>query len=202
MTFWGVVVAAGAGTRFGGPKHDTVLGGVPLWQRARRALIEGGAAGVVVVGEVPDGVQGGDRRRDSVAAGLARLSSDVEWVLVHDAARPLASSGLVTAVASRLERGDVDGVVPAIPLRDTMKLVSGDTVVVTVARDRLVAVQTPQGFRLDALRSAHSSVQGDAPDDAFLVESWGGTVATVPGEVTNVKITYPDDISLAEALVR
>lgn len=202
MTFWGVVVAAGGGTRFGGPKHDSFLGGVPLWQRAQGALIDGGAAGVVVVGDVPDGVPGGDRRRDSVAAGLAQLGSDVQWVLVHDAARPLASAALVAAVVSRLKKGDADGVVPVIPLRDTTKLVSGDTVVETVDRDLLVAVQTPQGFRLDALRAAHGSVEGDAADDAFLVERWGGMVATVPGEVTNVKITYPDDIALAEALLK
>ncbi len=202
MSCWGVVVAAGAGRRFGGPKHEVALGGQPLWARARDALLAGGASGVVLVGPMAGGIPGGARRRDSVAAALAELPAGASTVLVHDAARPLAGPDLVARVLARLGEGDVDGVVPAVPVRDTLKEVDGGRVVRTVDRARLVAVQTPQGFRLAALRAAHASVEGDAPDDAWLVEQAGGAVATVPGDPSNLKVTYPDDLALLEALLR
>ncbi len=201
MSCWGVVVAAGAGRRFGGPKHDLALGGKSLWEWARDALLAGGAAGVVLVGPVPGGVPGGERRRDSVAAGIAELPDDTATVLVHDAARPLAGADLVARVAARLHQGGVDGVVPVVAVRDTVKEVRGDRVVRTVDRSRLVTVQTPQGFDLAALRAAHRSVPGDAPDDAWLVEQAGGAVATVPGDPRNLKVTYPDDLAVLAALL-
>ncbi len=201
MSCWGVVVAAGAGRRFGAPKHDSSLGGRPLWQWARDALLAGGASGVVLVGPVPGGVPGGDRRRDSVAAGLAELPAAAATVLVHDAARPLAGTDLVARVAERLHEGDVDGVVPVVAVRDTIKEVAAGRVVRTVDRSRLASVQTPQGFRLAALRAAHDSITGDAPDDAWLVEQAGGTVATVPGDPRNLKVTYPDDLAVLAALL-
>ncbi len=201
MTWWGVVVAAGAGRRFGGPKHGQLLAGKPLWEWARASLEEAGAAGVVIVGDVPGGVPGGARRRDSVAAGLAELPAVVETVLVHDAARPLATAALAARVAARLEAGDADGVVPVLAVRDTVKEVDGDRVVRTVDRSRLVTVQTPQAFRLDALRAAHDAVSGDAPDDGWLLEEAGRRVATVPGDPRNLKVTYPDDLAVLAALL-
>ena len=201
MSFWGVVVAAGAGRRFGGAKHDQVLGSRPLWQWARDALGDAGADGVVVVGDVPGGVAGGGRRRDSVAAGLSAVPPTAEFVLVHDAARPLASAGLARRIISRLGSGDVDAVIPVLPVRDTLKRVEGDLVRGTVARDDLVAVQTPQGFRADSLRRAHATGDEDATDDAALVERIGGAVATVPGEPANLKVTYPDDMAILASLI-
>lgn len=200
MTLWGVVVAAGAGRRFGGAKHGAVLHGVPLYEWARSCLMDAGCAGVVVVGDVVGGIPGGVRRRDSVAAGLAALPEDADMVLVHDAARPLASPNLATAVVNRLRRGDVDGVVPIVPVRDTLKQVAGDRVVNTVDRERLGAVQTPQGFRLEALRAAHAADDADATDDAALIERTGGAVAIVEGEPSNLKVTYRDDLEVAAAL--
>jgi len=201
VSTWGVLVAAGAGRRFGGNKHEALLGGVPLYRRAEASLEAAGVDGIVIVGPVPGGIPGGATRRASVAAGLTAVPPDAEWILVHDAARPLASSGLAQAVMHRLGLGDVDAVVPAIPVRDTVKVVVDGRVVRTVDRSRLVAVQTPQGFRADVLRAAHTAGDRDATDDAALVEAIGGTVVTVPGDPTNLKITYPEDLLLAEAVL-
>lgn len=201
IAWWGIVVAGGAGRRFGSPKQLTDLRDRPLWAWARDTLTEAGAARVVVVGPVPGGVPGGPRRRDSVRAGLAQVPPDVAHVLIHDAARPLASSDLARRVVTRLEAGDVAGVVPAIAVRDTLKAVVDDLVRQTIGRQGLVAVQTPQGFVTPALLHAHDTVEGDAPDDAWLIERVGEKVAVVPGEPTNLKITYPDDLRLAESIL-
>lgn len=201
MSVAGIVVAAGSGRRFGRPKHLIELGGTTLWERACQDLVNGGVATMIVVGDVPGGVPGGLRRQDSVAAGLAALASDAEFVVVHDAARPLAGAELVRAVVTRLAEGDVDGVIPVIEVRDTLKRVAGDEVVGTVDRSDLVAVQTPQGFKLSRLREAHDRVSDDVTDDAQMVELIGGTVAVVPGSPRNLKITYPADLDVAEALL-
>ncbi|MDX1689606.1 MAG: IspD/TarI family cytidylyltransferase [Acidimicrobiia bacterium] len=201
MTPHGIVVAAGAGTRFGGTKHTALLGGVPLWRRAARALEDAGIDDVLVVGDVPGGIPGGARRRDSVRAGLAEVPVFVEFVLVHDAARPLATAALVRRIVDRLALGDVEGVVPAVPIRDTVKTVADGRVAATVDRSGLVAVQTPQGFRRDALLAAHDASDEDASDDALLVERAGGSVAVVEGDPSNLKVTFPDDLAVAEALL-
>lgn len=199
---WGIVVAAGSGSRFGAPKHAALLSGIPLWQHAVASLREGGCDDVVVVGDVPGGIPGGAHRRLSVAAGLAAVPDSAATVLVHDAARPLASPDLVRVVVGRLGAGDVDGVIPAVPVRDALKEVAGDIVVRGVDRSSLVAVQTPQGFRADSLRRAHAAAtEGEAADDAELVERVGGSVAIVLGEPHNLKITYPGDLEVAAAIL-
>lgn len=197
---WAILVAAGTGARFGGAKHTAELDGLALWEHAENALRAGGVDEVVIVGDRPGWVAGGERRRDSVANGLARVPDDVTYVLVHDAARPLASSDLVERVISRLVAGDAAGVVPAVPVRDTLKQTNDDAVVVTVDRSALVAVQTPQGFRADVLRRAHATGDEDATDDAMLLESIGEVVVTVPGEPDNLKITFPGDLDLAASV--
>ena len=201
MIAWGIVVAAGAGVRFGGDKHRARLGGRELWQWGRESLLAGGAAGVTVVGPVPGGVPGGVRRRDSVAAGLAAVPAHADAVLVHDAARPLATAQLVARVLDRLAAGDAPGVVPVIPLRDTIKETDDATVVRTLDRDRLVAVQTPQGFRASVLREAHAEDEEDATDDALLLERRNHRVVTVNGEPWNLKVTFPEDLRVLEALL-
>ena len=163
-------MAAGEGRRFGGPKASVELAGRPLWEWARQTLVEAGCTGVVVVGPVPGGIEGGDRRRDSVAAGLAEVP-DVEFVLIHDAARPVASPQLAKRVVERLERGDAAGVVPAVPLRDTVKEIADDLVVTTPERKTLMAIQTPQGFRRSDLLEAHAATGDDVSDDAVLIEA-------------------------------
>jgi 2-C-methyl-D-erythritol 4-phosphate cytidylyltransferase len=172
-----------------------------LWQWGRDALLEGGVDDVVLVGDLPGGVEGGARRRDSVAAGLAEVADDARYVLVHDAARPLASAALVRRVIERLVAGGVDGVIPVVPVGDTIKEVADGIVVATIPRAALHAAQTPQGFVAAALREAHRAHDDDATDDAALVEAAGGKVAVVAGETAALKVTYPLDLAVAAMLL-
>ena len=201
MMAWGIVVAAGRGARYGGEKHQILLKGRPLWEWAKQALIDGGVSEVVVVGPVPGGIPGGDRRRDSVAAGLASIPESVSAVVVHDAARPLAPPDLVRRVLDRMAVGDVAGVVPGVPVRDTLKQVAQDRVVATIDRDQLVSVQTPQGFLVAALKDAHAADAADASDDAMLLERAGYQVAWIEGDPGNLKVTYPEDLRVLEAML-
>jgi 2-C-methyl-D-erythritol 4-phosphate cytidylyltransferase len=204
---WAIVVAAGDGARFGAAKQFATLGGVSVVDRSV-TVARDACDGVVVVlpsdaaWMAPDGVLlavGGATRSDSVRAGLAAVPADVDVVIVHDAARPLASRQLFDRVIRAVAEG-ADGAVPGLAVSDTLKRVRDDRVVETVARDGLVAVQTPQGFRADVLRAAHRVGAVDT-DDAALVEADGGTVVVVEGERRNLKLTLPDDLVLAEALL-
>ena len=197
-----VIVAAGLGTRFGHPKHSLMVGDAELWQRSVDAFTLAGIDQIIVVGDVPGGLPGGLRRRDSVSIGLAAVAPDTGWVLIHDAARPLVTAELIARVVERSVVGDVDGVIPAIPMADTIKRVGGESVLETVDRSALVSVQTPQAFRLSVLRDAHGADQEDATDDAAMVERNGGTVVWVMGDPTNLKITVPQDLALANAHLR
>ena len=202
-----VVVAAGRGDRFGGPKQFLVLAGERLVDRAVTICARHCDEVVVVLppGATWDGppvtaaVPGGTTRSESVRAGLAALSGAVDVVVVHDAARPLADDATFERVIAAV-RTDADAAVPAVPVADTLKRVQGDRVVETVDRSDLVAVQTPQAFRVDALRRAHVG-DGDATDDAGLVERSGGHVVVVAGTAANVKVTAPDDLALVERLL-
>ncbi len=203
---WTVVVAAGSGRRFGAAKQYESLGGrrVLDWALdAARALVRSVDDGIVLVvpperaGDVEMGVDtvvaGGATRSASVRAGLAAVPENASVVVVHDAARPLASPALFASVVSTLAEEGADAVVPGIPVTDTVKRVVGGAVVETLSRAELVAVQTPQAFRADVLRRAHAA-GADATDDAALVEAIGGRVRVVPGEVTNAKITTTADL--------
>ena len=201
MNLWGIVVAAGSGTRFGRPKHTATIGGISLWERARASLLAAGVIDVVTVGDVPEGLPGGTRRRDSVRAGVAALPAEADYVLVHDAARPLASSELGRRVAERLAEGDVDAVVPTVPATDAVKTIRADGSIASMDRGSIHLAQTPQGFRVAALVAAQDAETDDAADDAELIERWGGNVAIVKGEPTNLKITYGSDLTIAEALL-
>ncbi|MDH3731476.1 MAG: 2-C-methyl-D-erythritol 4-phosphate cytidylyltransferase, partial [Acidimicrobiia bacterium] len=97
--------------------------------------------------------------------------------------------------------GDVDAAIPGIVVTDAIKQLDTDGRIVSVDRDFLRAVQTPQGFRASSLRAAHETVEGDAADDAELIERWGGTVAMIDGETSNLKITYESDLAVAEVLL-
>ena len=207
VTVWAIVVAAGGGTRFGAPKQFARLAGATVIDRSLgtvRRIVDG----VVVVlpadtvWKAPDGVAtaiGGRTRSDSVRAGLALVPVEADIVLVHDAARPLATAALFRTVIDAV-RGGADAVVPAIAVGDTIKRVKGDRVVTTVDRSDLVAVQTPQGFAAVALRAAHTACP-DATDDAALVEANGGIVVIVPGERRNFKITVSEDLEFAAAIL-
>src|SRR4051812_30022474 len=208
MSVWAVVVAAGTGVRFGTLKQYEQLGDrrVLDWALERARAV---AEGVVLVvpperaGESEHGVDavvaGADTRAGSVRAGLAAVPDEAEVVVVHDAARPLASVTLFQEVVKAVRAG-ADGAVPGVAPADTVKLVEDGHVAETLDRDRLVAVQTPQAFAAATLRQAH---EGDrkGTDDASLVEAIGGRVAVVPGEVANAKITTQHDLLVARILI-
>jgi 2-C-methyl-D-erythritol 4-phosphate cytidylyltransferase len=208
-----VVVAAGMGVRLGAgmPKALVRIGGRTLVEHAV-ARARGSSAHLVVVApstqlahfeELLPGipvVAGGAERIDSVAAGLAALPSEVDVVLVHDAARALAPASLFAAVAAAVAEG-ADGVVPGLPVTDTVKQVdAASRVVATPERSALRAVQTPQGFRRSALEAAHAG-GGDATDDAMLIERAGGVVQVIDGDPLAMKVTLPSDIEAAERLL-
>ncbi len=222
VSVWAVVPAAGTGERLGAgrPKALVELGGRPMVLWCLRALAEGGVVGVVVAGpgdaagaaalaaslEAEDlpvpvvVVAGGVDRTASVRAALARVPDDATVVLVHDAARPLVPVEVVRRVVAAVTSGAA-GVVPALPVVDTVKQVMGDRVHATVDRGDLVTVQTPQGFRAGVLRSAYAGAVSSATDDAGLVEAAGERVVVVAGDPAAFKVTRPLDLLLAESLV-
>lgn len=212
-----ILLAAGSSARMGGEdKLWADLGGEPLIAHSLRTLasLEGVDVLVLVAppqrhsmlrslaGEVAVELrtaEGGERRQDSVAAGIA-AAPDAAWYLVHDGARPLLSA--------QLARRTLDGArehgaaLPALAVADTLKRIDGEgRVVETVDRDALRAVQTPQAFAGDLLRRAHRESSEDATDDAMLVERLGEPVYAVEGEARNLKVTTPADLALARALI-
>jgi 2-C-methyl-D-erythritol 4-phosphate cytidylyltransferase len=224
VTTAAIVPAAGSGQRLGGagPKALLPVGGVPMLVHAVRRLSAAAEVSLVVVAAPPDRVEetrrllgdahagaelsvvaGGATRVASVRAALDVLPRDVDVVLVHDAARPLAPSSLAEAVAAAVHAG-ADAVVPGVPLPDTVKRVEGDEVTSTVDRSGLRAVQTPQGFRRDVLDRAHRAADGGDPsvtDDAGMVERLGLRVVVVPGHEEAFKVTRPIDLVLAESVL-
>lgn len=196
-------MAAGRGDRFGSAKQFEQLLGVPVVNRSAcaAAAVSDGVVVVLPPGEDPEipgataTVPGGASRSESVRAGLAAVPETAEVIVVHDAARPLASEALYWATIDAVRNG-ADGAVPVIDVVDTLRERAGGT----VDRDRFVAVQTPQAFAAAPLRAAHAAGR-TATDDASLVESAGGRIVTVPGERTNLKITEPSDLVVAAVLL-
>ncbi len=201
---WVIVVAAGRGSRFGRPKQYEVVAGHRLldWSVGAARSVADGIVLVVPPGAERDDeaaveavVAGGATRSASVRAGLDAVPATVGIVLVHDAARPMASASLFAAVVDAVRAG-ADAVVPAVALVDAVRSRDGGP----VDREQLLAVQTPQGFRADALRTAHATAP-EASDDAVLVEAAGGRLVIVDGERSNFKITEPPDLVLAAAIL-
>jgi 2-C-methyl-D-erythritol 4-phosphate cytidylyltransferase len=213
-----VIVAAGRGERLGRPKQFLVLGDMPLLLWSVRAFREHpGIECVVVVLPVDDAktppdwlpkkglrvCAGGETRRESAGQGVIAVPAWADVILIHDAARPFVTQSTIDAVLAGA--AGVGAALPVVPLSDTVKRLSDDRVEKTLDRERLGRAQTPQGFRADWIREAHSRADRDgldAPDDAALVESLGRSVLAVPGETWNLKITTPEDFELAEWLVR
>jgi 2-C-methyl-D-erythritol 4-phosphate cytidylyltransferase len=217
----GIVPAGGSGERLGAerPKAFVVLAGKTLLERSLEALEP--ACDRVVVAVPPgheDALRGGPfgptPREDRVAGGPSRSASvrnalaaapEADVAVVHDAARPLVTPELVERCLAALEPG-VDGAIAAARLTDTVKEASPDgRVVRTLDRAALWAIQTPQVFRADVLRRAldvDDEALAAATDDASLVEAAGGTVRVVEAPPENLKITRPEDLELAEALLR
>jgi 2-C-methyl-D-erythritol 4-phosphate cytidylyltransferase len=218
MSTWAILAAAGSGERLGAdrPKAFVALGELPLLATSLRRLDDSDWVDAVVVaappgweepsillaeelgaGKVTSVVTGGATRAESVRVALAEVPQDAVVVLVHDAARPLVSDELIGRVLAPLAEG-WDGVVPALPVADTVKRVERERVVETVPRDDLVAVQTPQAFVADTLRRAVAR-GGDATDCASLVEAAGGRVRWVEGDPQLLKVTTREDLERVAA---
>jgi 2-C-methyl-D-erythritol 4-phosphate cytidylyltransferase len=151
-------------------------------------------------GKVRACVTGGATRADSVRAALGEVPEEAAVVLVHDAARPILPDEVIGRVLAPLGEG-FDGVVPALPLADTVKRVRGEEVVGTVDRSDLVAAQTPQAFVAAVLRDALAGDVSDATDCATLVERRGGRIKVVPGDARLLKVTGPEDLETVAALL-
>jgi len=213
-----VITAAGSSQRMGGvDKMSALLGGEPMLVRVidvfqscdlidqivvvvnkrslkqwRPLVIERGWFKVV------DIWPGGERRQDSVAAGLSRLEG-CHWVVIHDGARPLVTEGLIRRGLSEAE--ETGAAVAAVPVTDTIKVAGDDRIVrSTPLRDNLWAVQTPQVFRFDIITKAYRRVKAEVTDDASLVERSGYKVKLYMGSYDNIKVTTPSDLAVAEVL--
>ncbi len=213
---WALLVAAGAGERLGEerPKAFVRLGELPLLAEPLRRLDESAWVDAIVVAAPPGweepaillaeelaatkvvaSVTGGTTRAESVRAALAEVPNDAVVTLVHDAARPLVDDDVIERVLAPLSEG-WDGVVPALPLTDTVKTVDGERITGTLDRAALVAVQTPQAFVAERLRRAYAGDIAGATDCASLVEAAGGMVRWVPGEPRLQKVTTQADLEL------
>jgi 2-C-methyl-D-erythritol 4-phosphate cytidylyltransferase len=222
MEVWAVLVAAGRGERLGGdrPKAFAPLAGRPLLAESLRRLDACDSIDAIVVAapagweepaillaeelgasKVASVVTGGTRSRsESVRIGVGEVPPAAGAILVHDAARPLLSDAVVERVLEALS--SCEGAVPGLPIADTVKRAPGGIVSETVDRSDLYTVQTPQGFRAEAFRSALAAWEGDATDCAAYVERAGGSVAVVQGDAALLKITDRDDLAAVERLLQ
>ena len=219
MTTAVIIVAAGSGTRLGSalPKAFVSVAGVPMLQRALDEVTAWTRCDSIVV-VVPHGYEapakalgtdsrvrvtiGGETRGDSVQAGLAALPEGTTHVLIHDAARPLMPVQVFDRILDSLQSGAL-GVIPQIPVVDTLVRIDSSTHVTedSVNREELGAVQTPQGFRVDALVNAYAGTSTEFTDDAAVLRQAGHTVVEVAGHTSGFKITYSEDLERAEALL-
>ena len=215
-----IVVAAGVGKRMGGAdKIFANLAGKPLLARTVDVFQRCPAIDQVIIvlhedrlqegwqlikenrlSKVSDICPGGVRRQDSVKEGLQKLC-DCQWVVIHDGARPCLSQ---TLIDEGLDEARQSGAaVPALSVTDTIKIVDSDSFVIeTPLRQHLRSVQTPQVFRYDIISEAYRRSDSDVTDDATLVENLGYRVKVYPGSDTNIKVTTPEDLYLAEAFFR
>ena len=203
-----IIAAAGSGIRFGAdiPKALIQLGNKTLIEHAVAAIspvvdqviVTAPASHLsqfqLLLGDAVTVVVGGQTRSESVRAGLAAVSSNTQYVLIHDAARALATTDLANRILSALQNGEA-AVIPGLPQVDTVKSVGGNGYVTsTPNRADLRNIQTPQGFELSVLKKAHDS-KGEGSDDAALVESAGFKVLVIDGEERALKITTPADLA-------
>lgn len=217
-----LLLAAGEGERFGGPlpKALVPVAGTAMVRRSLAPFLQIQTIVEIVVAAPPRFLQevravlekmtvlhvvpGGATRQQSVQRALDALTGDVEYVLVHDAVRPLVSRNLIEAVMAAAE---IQGTaIPALPVVDTVKRVRDGFVEATLRREVLWTVQTPQAFKFDFFKEAHRRAAAQkvvATDDAALIEYFGlSPVAVVEGSSRNIKITHADDLALAEFYLR
>jgi 2-C-methyl-D-erythritol 4-phosphate cytidylyltransferase len=215
-----IIVAAGAGLRMGGiDKLFADLGGMPLLARTLAAFEACPSVDQIILvasesnldrcwklvqaygfKKVTELVPGGARRQDSVQQGLDQVKDSL-WVLIHDGVRPFIDDELITAgILAAREHG---AAVAAVPVKDTIKVVNADHLVRnTPKRETLWAAQTPQVFRIDVILNAYRDAFGDVTDDAMLLERLGQPVKVYQGSYENIKITTPEDLDLAECILK
>lgn len=213
-----IIVAAGEGRRFGFSKQHALLRGksVVEWCLEKFEAHKEVSEIVLVLQDESEKekylkkyrkvvaiTRGGKKRQDSVLSGFNQIDSEkAEIVVVHDGVRPLVGEDLISRVikAAR-ERG---AVIPALPVKDTIKIVRGQLVDRTLERTKLFRIQTPQGFSYSILKKALDKAREEnfyGTDEASLVEKTGKKVFIIQGDPKNIKITTPEDLSIAEALI-
>jgi len=213
-----IIVAAGEGQRFGAPKQFVPLADKPVLEWCLESFethVQVAKIILVLMSDVQKKefmerykkvthvVTGGEHRQDSVFAGFNQVDpSETEYVLIHDGVRPLVSHELISRVIHAAKKSGA--AIPVIPVEDTVKLVGGNKILDTLDRTKIRRVQTPQGFSYQVLRTALSRARDEeyfGTDEATLVERIGGEVSLVEGDSMNIKITTPDDLRIAEALI-
>lgn len=222
-----IIVAGGTGDRFGAPggKQLAQVAGLPVLSHSLLACDAAQSIGLLVVVCHPDRLEefqaraiepltlttpwllvaAGLTRTDSVRNGLRAIGADWPYVMVHDGARPLLLPGTIDqAMHALTDSPDIDGIVVGQPSYDTIKEVSGKSIVSTPDRSRFWVVQTPQVFRAQALRQGYERVETDAPstDDAAMVEACGGIVHVMEGPRDNMKVTVAEDLAIVEAVLQ
>ncbi len=211
MTTYVAILAAGQGTRFGEDKTQVSLGGKPIWRWSYDAFVSmPEIAGVIIVGsqenihdlriEAPKAqvIVGGKSRQESSKLAVLNCPGDADALLIHDAARPFPSGRLIREVIQAISSQGAAG--PALPVTDTIRRVT-TTITETLPRAGLVAMQTPQGARIDLMRQAHQLAIGEATDDIALLEAAGIPCELVAGDPGNFKITTTEDLVRARAYV-
>lgn len=210
-----VIVAAGSGRRIGQKKQFIALRGTPILKRSVAVFDKHDAIEHIVVVVSPEDVSscstmladtstplivtaGGASRSDSVRCGLDHLAHS-KVVMIHDGVRPFVTPELISRLLENIE--GYDACIPGLEVSDTLKEIHGDTVLKTVSRENLFQVQTPQAFISELIIRAHETRSEQATDDSFLIEKAGGKVRLVKGDPYNIKITLPEDILLAEAIL-
>ncbi|MDY3052113.1 MAG: 2-C-methyl-D-erythritol 4-phosphate cytidylyltransferase [Ndongobacter sp.] len=224
-----VISAAGRGSRMGWERNKLLLplSGKSILQRTLEALTEVREIDhfVLVIRpedeatvreEILSGIKaltrervtlcfGGDTREASTWCGLQHLPEEARTVLIHDGARPFVEPDLIRTMLFEMAQTAADGVICAVPVKDTIKVVQHGVVETTPRRSSLYAVQTPQIFRRSVLQRAYEKARGEeveTTDDAQIVEIFGGTVHVVEGSYSNIKITTPEDLLLGETILR
>jgi 2-C-methyl-D-erythritol 4-phosphate cytidylyltransferase len=225
-TIVAVVPAAGSGKRFGpgGDKTLRALAGVPVILRVLATFQSVGIVDEIIpvmkrnemkaaselfvdagVSKVRRIAEGGKERQDSVYNALRLIQAEESVVVIHDGARPLVDADLIQRAVEEFLVHPCDGVVPGVPVKDTIKEVEKHIVKKTPAREYLYAIQTPQVFSLATLRLAYERAAEEkihSTDDASLVERCGGVIRVIEGSHQNIKITTPEDLVMAEALLK
>lgn len=223
MSLYALIPAAGSGTRLpaGAPKQYLPLAGKPMLWHAVRAVCVPRVESVFVVLAPEDKTFaehdwsafgerlqplycGGETRRDSVYNGLVAAMNDIQaddWLLVHDAARPCLPETDLDKLLREIEGDEVGGIL-ALPIADTVKRVSQEKILATEDRSQLWLAQTPQMFRAGLLLQALSRAKGAPTDEAAAVEQLGLKPRVVSGSRENLKVTWPDDVAIAEGILR